>query len=407
MWFPLLCLLATAPPALPLTFDGVITGAEAHPRLSAQDAALKVQRVHNGAISRLSANPQLQVLPGWRLPGSSDPGFEIQFSLSHTFDLGGIGARRQEAAAAELAEMSSDRRRDALAARLDAARAWLGLWARQTQMQQIEEERDLAVQLAQRVRRAVELGAAVEPDAAEAQLFAENLARSALDAEGLTYEQALGLAGALGLSGAEVPHAEGAPPPVALPEARTWPQWIARAQELPSSRSAQLRAQAAQARAAEAKAQDSTRLTPTLNAQMERPNDVLVFAGLGVQLPLFHQNAQAAATASAQATRAQRDATLVAIDAERALRLTLHEVTHTREIEDHVRQRILPTVQTWVEQTTRRFEAGETDVFTVLRARGRLVEIRHTLLSAEEERRWAEVKAWLLLASLPQTQSSR
>ncbi len=327
----------------------------------------------------------------------------MQASASQSFDLGGIGASRRQAARAERAEMSAIHRRDALLARIDAAESWIELWALQVQHRQIDEERLLAFQLAERVQRAVQLGTAVQPDATEAMLFAENLARATLDAQGLVYEQALMLARALGLDGSKLPTALGRPPTLELPKQTTWNSYIGRADTLPASQSAQLRAKAAQARLQEARVQDSIRLTPTVTAQWGRPQDFSVFVGLGVQLPIFAQNARARGQALALATQAQQGIVQAAVQGRLTLRLALHKVAQTRKIEDQVRQRILPGAQAWVAQTTRRFEAGETDVFSVLRARGRLIEARHVQLGAEKQRRWAEVKAWLFLACLPAT----
>lgn len=406
VWAPVLLLIGAAPP-LPLTFDEVLTRAEAHPTLEARDAALARRRAGDAEISSLSANPQLQVLPGWRLPGASDdPGFEIQAQLSQTFDLGGIGPARQRAARAERLALGADRRAKALGLRLDAARAWLGLWARRAEQARIEEERDLAAQLAARLARAAELGAALETDAAEATLFAQTLERAALDAEGRSYEQALSLAGALGLDGGQTPTPEGAPPDVALPAEDRWEVWVARAEDLPAAATARVVADARRAQRTEADAQASTRITPTLYAQLERPHDVLLFAGVGVQLPMFANNQRARARAAAAEASAERDVAQAAREARRALRLALHEVAHAREIEAQVRDRILPTAERWVGQANKRFEAGEADVFSVLRARRRLAEVRVTQIGAEEARRWAELKAWLLLASLPSPKAS-
>jgi len=388
------------PPSLPLTFEAVLTAAGEHPELEARDAQLEARAARDAEISRLSANPQAYVLPGWRLPGSSDPGFEIQFGLSQSIDLGGIGGRRRASAAAERAEMRARRKVAALEARLAAAHAWLGLWARQAQAHAVETERDLAQELATRIRRATTLGAALETEAAEAEIFAQTLERAVIDAEGLTYEQALLLSEALGLPGARQPLAHGAPPEVQLPSPDEWPRWIARAQQGPVPAARTLLVHARRAQVAESEANASAVITPTIQGQWERPHDVLLYAGVSVQLPTFTKNERERAQAEAALARAEVDARRAGVDAERALRMVLHEVEHSRELEQQAKDEIVPRTVRWVEETVRRFEAGESEVFDVLRARRQLTAARAELLEAERARRWAEVKAWLLLSTL-------
>ncbi|NJN64520.1 MAG: TolC family protein [Acidobacteria bacterium] len=55
-----------------------------------------------------------------------------------------------------------------------------------------------------------------------------------------------------------------------------------------------------------------------------------------------------------------------------------------REVEAQIREQIVPTAESWVARAGRRFDAGETDVFVVLRARQRLAEARVTLVEAED-----------------------
>lgn len=403
MWTTLLPLLAAASsdPTVALGFDDVLNLSEDHPQLQAADAALRARAARDADISTLSNNPTVQVLPGWRLPGASDPGFEIQASVSQSIDLGGVGGAARRAARAERATLAVDRRAEALSVRIDAAQAWIELWAAQETLAATRRERDIARELATAIARAVALGAELRPNALEAQLFADNLDAAVIDVEGQVYERSLALAASLGRPGLPVPAAEGGLPPVELPNSETWSRWIGRAAELPAAEAARMREHAAAARVAEAKASASTRIVPTVTAQWERPHDALVFAGLGVQLPWFDVNARARSLAEADVAAARITAARADTAAERLLRLALHEVEHSREISAQLARQTIPTARAWVDAAQQAFEAGESDVFPVLRARRQLAAARIDAVRADARQAWSEVKAWLLLASLP------
>jgi cobalt-zinc-cadmium efflux system outer membrane protein len=396
---PWLLLASQASPSAPMSFDEALGLAEAHPTLAARDAALAARAATEAELSNLTQNPALQILPGWRLPNSDDPGFELQVQLSQTVDLGGLAGHRRAAAAAEREADGAARRAAALSHRLEAARAWLELRRYEAELTALDEEAALADALASRLATAQAAGAALAEDAVEAELFAEEVATHRLDAEGLRFDAAMGLVAAVGQDGAVLPTAAGAPPGVEIPEEASWPRLAARAQQLPDAVHRDLAARAAQARRAEVAAGHSTRLTPTLYAQLERPQDVLLFAGVSVQLPLFERGARDRALAEASAISARAEARDAAMAAGRTVRQALHEVEHTREVERHVRQEVLPRVERWVDLTQRRFDAGETELMPVVAARRRLVAERIRLIELEEQRRWAEVKAWLLLAT--------
>ncbi|MCB9646355.1 MAG: TolC family protein [Deltaproteobacteria bacterium] len=396
---PWLLLVGQATFGTPMSFDQALGLAEAHPTLAAQDAALQAREAREADLSAVTQNPTLQILPGWRLPNSDDPGFEIQMQLTQQLDLGGWAGRRRDAARAERQTLAAGRRAAALAQRMEAARAWFQLWRYEAELSALDEEAELARALATRLRTAVEAGAALAADGVEADIFFEEVATHRLDAEGLRFDAAMGLVAALGQDGAQLPATAGGPPQVQIPEEQAWPALAARAQDLPDAAHRALAARAAEARRAEVAASHSTKLTPTLYAQMERPQDVLLFAGVSVQLPLFDKGERDRGLAEAEAITARAEARDAAVTAGRTLRQALHEVEHTREVEQHVRAHVLPKVEQWVALTQRRFDAGETELMPVVAARRRLVAERIRLIELEEERRWSEVKAWLLLAT--------
>lgn len=394
-------LLALAPAATaPLTFEQVLGLSESHPLVREREAGLAARRAGDARISDFSSNPYLQVLPGWRLPGAQSPGPEVQLQLSQTFNLGQLAGRTREAALAERRVLGAQLRLQALERRLGAARAWIRLWAAQAILRSLGEEQVVAEAMGERAGRALELGVGLETERLEVEAYLLEVGRRQLDAEGGLYEEALALAAELGRDAEPLPTAEGAPPRVVLPEPSRWSTWMQRAAELPGSVAGRLAARAAEARVLVVAASAAAQLTPTLSAQYEQPGETLVYAGFGLQLPLLEAAERDRALAEAEAARARVAAEESRLEALRSLRLALHEVSHTRELETSSRARALPNALRWVESARARYESGETDIFPWLRSRARLTEVRLGLVQAEAQRCWAEVKAWLLIGMI-------
>ncbi|NJK89584.1 MAG: TolC family protein [Myxococcales bacterium] len=383
-----------------ITFRGVLDRVREHPQLVAEAAALTARLPLDRAISDRSSNPQLTILPGARLPGADSPGFEIQGSISQAFQLGGVGDKARSAALAEVQEIHARTRSLALMLSLDAARAWLILQSRERELQQIEEQLREGRALFEKVGRALELGATLATDASEVEVVILELEEQVIDAEGVRWEQAMALAESLATNGSTLLRTAGPSPEVVLPPEREWEEWAHRAAALPAAEASELAVRATLARSTRERAEASWRLTPTITAQLERPEDVLVFAGVGVAPPWFERNLRARSLALAELRRAEGDAILSAHASERLMRSAFHEVEHRREIEAQLRNRILPALEKLVDRNRRRYESGEAEVYSFLRARQRLFEALRKSIRVTEERQWSEVQAWLLVETI-------
>ena len=121
-------------------------------------------------------------------------------------------------------------------------------------------------------------------------------------------------------------------------------------------------------------------------------------AGRGASKVMGRSGAEA--VASEQAARAEGEAAQASHEGAHALAMAWHEVAHSREREAVLRLKIVPAVEELVRLREEAFARGAATVFEVLRARRDRSEANRRLTEAETDRRWAEIKAWLLHAAL-------
>ncbi|MCA9707057.1 MAG: hypothetical protein KDK70_14480, partial [Myxococcales bacterium] len=93
-----------------LEFDEAVGASAEAPALQRLDAAVEDKRRADAELPRLTQNPQLQVMPGGRLPPASDPGFELQTTLTQGWNLEGYGRERKKAARAETEVLAAEAR---------------------------------------------------------------------------------------------------------------------------------------------------------------------------------------------------------------------------------------------------------------------------------------------------------
>lgn len=393
-------LLLAAPVAHPISFDAVLELASGHPTLEGRARALESHRTVSEDFGGGSANPQLTVLPGYRLGDSENPGPEVQVSLSQSFTLGGFAESQQKTTEAQGEAIAMATQAQRLELAIDAAAAWLALRAREAEVRELEAQLQRARELVLSFERAAASGAALASDVTEARAFAHALEATAIDAEGRRHEAQLDLAAAFADPAAELLETSGPAPIFDLPPPTEWAGWLQKSRGLPRARLAVIEARVASSQAAQQDAQAAAVLTPMVTYQRERPNDTLLWAGLGVQLPVFARNTQSRALAAADAAQRESMAGVSAAAAERTLRRAFHEVEHAREAETHATEVGVPNLERLVAQVVRRFEAREARVFELLRVRQQLAEARVSLHELEKRRLQAEAQAWLMLSAI-------
>jgi cobalt-zinc-cadmium efflux system outer membrane protein len=405
----LLAVILAGAPARAVTFAEALAAAARLADVSAPDDALAQRATLDRDTPGRVGNPELQVGLG---PGSTEPGFrgvgtEFQATLLVPVALDDLGGARRRSVSAEREALVAEGHRRSLEQRRHVARAWLALWTAQRTLAVIDDESRAAASLAEERQRAVSLGAAVTADAQEAALVAAEARGRTLDAEGEVSEAALTLAAHAGLPVAPPPRADGDAPAPALPEASSWPQWIARAERLPEARAAAWLARASELLAEESSANASSWASVGAQAVRNSADQWQLYAMVGLRPSVSDRNQRARAQALTQAALARGEFASARRRAAAALALALHEVEHSREVSSLLRERTTPLAEQLVAGREGALQRGAGTTVDVLRARGERLRVRTSAARAEGRRVSAELDAWLLLGALANTPEAR
>ena len=384
-----------------LTFDEALGLAERAPSVEGGRSAVAAQRDLAGRISSQTANPEVRVVPGYRVTTSpsSETRWEGEASLAQSWNLAGLGSRRRESARAEGDQLDAESRAVALARRLSAAQAWIDLWAAQAALADARQEAELAADLAARTGRAADQALLTRADAADAVTYRAEARLLALSVEGEATDLGYRLARetarppvALATTGA-LPH-----PPLPADGARA--ALVERAAALPEAVARRLSAHADAARAAEARAARGTQLSLGAVAHRDNLAEWVVFGQVGLTLPLFDRGEREAAPYAAAAARAQGEAEDAARAAAAELARAFHEVEHTQEVLTELEQGFLAASAEAARLREVAFRAGDATVLEVLVARRSAAAARARLSRAQAAHAWARVKVWLELSEL-------
>lgn len=381
-----------------LTFDESLGIALRSPSIEGDTRALAVRREGNERIGALTSNPLLVVQPGVA-PRAGGGAPEIQAGLSQSFNLAGHGSARRAAARAELDQLDAEARAAILARRLDAARAWIDLWAAERALALAQEELALATDIAGRTRRAADAAALTRSDAAEADTYRAEARLAALSIGGEVTDLGLALA-RLSSRAPEVPlSTAGDLPAPSLPPAGQWPALARAAGALPATRALRLAAEADRARSLEVRASRGAELSLGVLFQRDAAGSTL-FANVGASLPLFERGAREAAAFDADAARRAGHAEDAARAAVAELARAFHEVEHAGEILDELQRVLLPAALESARLRQAAFQAGDATVLEVLVARRAAAQARAREARARAARAWAGVKVAFLVAQL-------
>ncbi len=373
-WLPSLLLVAA-----PLSYEEALQRAGTAPEPAAAREAALLQRDAIAAVSPLSDNPRIELNPGVRSYPAGEPGApigpELRVSLSQSFNLGTLPAARREVAKSEAdfaaVQWSLLRR----AARLEAAKAWLELWAAHASFHAAEEEAAQARELSKRIERAVTSGGATRIDAAGLRAFAAELHVQALDQEGRQFDAAAKLATVLGLADLPAPATE-------LPELHV-PETPA-AKPLPSLL-LDAQAQTEEALAKERAAQSATQLHLSLQGGQEWPNQWIASIGAGLTFPIFERGQKEQQTHRARALALRGAHTAASLAGAIEWKRALHEVHHTTEVLHAVAEHQLPAAEEAARLETARFERGESTLFELTALRRQAFAARLKLFNAKAQ----------------------
>jgi outer membrane protein TolC len=379
-----------------ISFVDALSSVEAGPEGAAEAAAVRAQRRLAQALSGFSENPELAVYPGWRFAGQGADRPEVQVQITQGFSLGGLSDARAEALRAEGETLRALVGAARLGRRLAVARAWIEAHATAEAERAAVAALARADHLSQLFERAAEAGVITADAVAEVALERAEAHLRRVDAEGLATEAAYALGAALPAADAAPRRPLGPLPTPLLPPEATWSAALGRAERLPEAAAARLAIRVAETREAEVRAAAATRLSAGLMAQSDN-GDVQIYGLLSATLPIFDAGARERAGLRAEARLAEGRATAAARAAVSALAVALHEVSHRREVEQTLEQRVLPAARTLAERRARALAVGQSTAFDALRAEVRLAQVETARVRAAADRAWAEVQAWVLL----------
>jgi hypothetical protein len=112
------------------------------------------------------------------------------------------------------------------------------------------------------------------------------------------------------------------------------------------------------------------------------------------------RNQRGSASALARAREAEAEAEQLAVELSTALGIALHELRHTRERVELLRDRSLPALDELIVARSAALEVGEGTRALLLAAQHRRNVVARELAAAEAEHAWARVQVWLYLEAL-------
>lgn len=392
-------LLACPHPTAAVTFDQALVFAARAPQLRGLEQAAEVRAKLDALLPKLSGNPELTVAIG---PGGPTLGPAVQINAAQSWNLAELSSKRASAARAERSALGAELRLELLRAQLLAAQAWIGLKVATDALQLADQEAHLAAELADAVTRSAARGVALQADAAEAQAWAAEAKLAALSLEGRMRDAAAELAKQAALAPRPIAKAEGPWPSPQLPDAATWRIDAQAVAAAPQAIQWRLLAEVERLRGAEAEAAQASSVS--FGGQFQRDSDGTwaAFATAGVRWSAFDRGQRAKGQAAEAVERSLGQAKQAEHAAAVALDVAAHEVEHARETAVMLAKSLIPAQQALVAARQEAFRRGAGSVVDLLRARRALLEAQRRYAGATGDQAWAEVKAWMLLATLRQ-----
>lgn len=405
-----LVLVGSRPSALAaqrVSFDEAIFAVSDHPEVRAPRRELSEREARDTRIGGTAQATAVSAGPGRRFTPDEERGFEGQFAITQSWNLAALGERRREAAADERATLSAEVRAVALAARLEAARAWVDVHTLERLLGLVEEQLALAGETAAAVERALALGVATAADLADAEAFVAEVRSASAMVEGELHEAAIRLSVAMGRSPSGDLRTRGATPTPLLPDEDAFGEYVLRADALPRAEALRLAELAARTRAREARAEQGPLLTVGAQAQSEPPAAWGILGLAGITLNLFDRGMRTRSKELALAARLEEEQASAALRARAEVARAIHDLSHARNQLTILVEELRPTVERLVAQRERARAVGAGTVFELLAARRAALRVEELHARADGAFTWAAVRLWLLLAELERVAEER
>lgn len=389
-----------APAQQRMSFDESIGASEQSPIVLGLSEAAEQKHERDQAIPRQSQNPQVQLMPGGRVNAEADNGFELQATITQGWNLEGYGRARRAAAASETEVIASNARARALEQRFGAADAWIRLHGAERRLEMARQDLAVAEQLVATLELAREAGVVTRLDVAEAEAIAAEAEAALVELGGEVHDLGLALARETGVKTTSPLGTRGDYPNPTLPDDAEIRRRFAEVEQLPAVQLRRLQARAALAQAREAERENGTVLTAGASVQLESNNEVLLFGVVGASLGVIDRNQRGRASAHARAREAEAEAEQLAVELSASLGIALHELRHTRERVELLRDRSLPALDELIVAREAALEIGEGTRMLLLAAQHRRNVVARELVAAEADHAWARVEVWLYLEAL-------
>jgi cobalt-zinc-cadmium efflux system outer membrane protein len=279
-----------------------------------------------------------------------------------------------------------------MAADAEAAAVQVMVLAVQAQLRQ--KQKTVAQELADFVSKRVSAGELSTLDAGQAQTEA---AQISLDLRQVAAEQISAmnnLRAALGASSGTSINLRGKLPAPRSVRAQT------SLKQRPDYRIAELQQQAADANAdlARARRVEDISLAPFVQTQRmeDAPNgienDVFVGLRLSIPLPLWNRNQGAIAEAAARQNRAAAETQALALAIRNEVTAAQRDMQMQAQMVEETQSQLLPLVEQQVERLQQAYQAGQTDLTVLLRARDQRLRLEVAALAATREWHLARIR---------------
>ena len=394
-----------AEPHTRVSFDESIGASAAAPIVVGLDEAVEDKRQRDQTIPRNNQNPQIQVMPGYRINAGDANGFELQTTVTQGWALEGYGKARRAAATAETDALAADARAQALEQKFGAAYAWIQLKSAERRLALAKTDLALAHELVGTLEAGLAAGVVTRLDVAEARAVAAEAEAVVVELGGEVHDLGLALARETGTQTMSPLGTKGDYPDPPLPDEAELRQRFAEVERLPAIQRRRLAARAALAEAHEAKRSNGTVLNAGGSIQLESTGEVVLFGVLGTNIPVVDRNQRSRASSHAQARQADAEAEQLAVELTATLGIAIHELRHTRERVDLLRDQTLPALDQLIEAREVALELGEGTRAQVLAAAHRRSVVARELAAAEADHAWARVEVWLYLEALAEPAS--
>jgi outer membrane protein TolC len=377
-----------------LSFDEAVGASEEAPRVRGFGEAATRKRDLDDDISMVPIGPELQVLAGGRVRPRENTGFEIQITATQSWSLDAYARKRKEAAKAETAVLEVEVRAKALEQQLAAAHAWVLLHAAERELELALAELAELHALGETLEQARAAGVGTRADVADARARAAAVEQRVGELRSDVHDLGLVLARETSGDTSQPARTSGEYPNPHLASEAHLRQVFAQVESLPQVARQRLRARAERARSLEVEAEKSTQLNAGGSFQRESGSDVVLFAVLGGRISTSHgERERGSAAAAARMAEAEAEAEALALEA--ALTIALHDLHHTKEQVDILREHTLPAHVELVESRQQALRLGEGTRALVLEAQARRHAVERELAAAEARWVWARVEVWL------------